>query len=53
MSDKEENPPRTELPLIVNTPGWVKGKLTSCLVINLNFFNPAFIFLLHTKKLLS
>lgn len=27
MLDKEEISPRTELPLIVNTPGWVKGEL--------------------------
>ncbi|XP_028781687.1 polynucleotide 5'-hydroxyl-kinase NOL9 [Neltuma alba] len=40
MSDKGENPPMKELPLIVNTPGWVKGAGYDLLVDMLKYIAP-------------
>ena len=49
--NKRENPPKTELTLIVNTPGWVKGKLTSLSVkFSENSLSPAFTSLLHINS---
>ena len=42
MFDEGKNSPRIGLPLIVNTPGWVKGKLTSFSVINLILLSSAY-----------
>ncbi|XP_044484586.1 polynucleotide 5'-hydroxyl-kinase NOL9 [Mangifera indica] len=39
--DKNESPGRTELPLVVNTPGWVKGLGYDILVDMLRYFNPS------------
>ncbi|KAE9608478.1 putative polynucleotide 5'-hydroxyl-kinase [Lupinus albus] len=39
-SSKEEYPPRTKLPLIVNTPGWVKGVGYDVLVEMLKYICP-------------
>ncbi|XP_022768005.1 polynucleotide 5'-hydroxyl-kinase NOL9 isoform X2 [Durio zibethinus] len=38
--DKRENPVRTELPLVVNTPGWVKGTGYEILVDMLKYISP-------------
>lgn len=40
LFNKNENPAKTELPLVINTPGWVKGNLfewfiTSILICNM------------------
>lgn len=40
MFDKGENPPKNELPLIVNTPGWVKGAGYDLLVSVLKYIAP-------------
>ena len=45
MLDEGEKPAGTGLPLIVNTPGWVKGELISFPAINLKKFS---LFLLFT-----
>ncbi|XP_038723876.1 polynucleotide 5'-hydroxyl-kinase NOL9 isoform X2 [Tripterygium wilfordii] len=40
MCDKRESPGRTELPLVVNTTGWVKGVGYDLLVEILNYIGP-------------
>ena len=51
--DKREYPHKIEVPLIVNTPGWVKGKLNSFSVVSLILFNPVFVLLLHVNYFFS
>ncbi|XP_062169545.1 polynucleotide 5'-hydroxyl-kinase NOL9 [Alnus glutinosa] len=40
LSSKNENPTKTELPLVVNTPGWVKGVGYDILVDMLKYIVP-------------
>lgn len=40
VSNKNENPTKTELPLVVNTPGWVKGVGYDILVDMLKYIVP-------------
>ncbi|KAK7259122.1 hypothetical protein RIF29_24720 [Crotalaria pallida] len=42
-SNKKENPTRTKLPLIVNTPGWVKGVVYDVLVDMLKYICPTYV----------
>ncbi|KAK7259121.1 hypothetical protein RIF29_24719 [Crotalaria pallida] len=42
-SNKKENPTRTKLPLIVNTPGWVKGVGYDVLVDMLKYICPTYV----------
>lgn len=43
MINNSESPTKTELPIVVNTPGWVKGML---LYIIISFFSLNICFLL-------
>lgn len=43
LSNKSKNPTKTELPLVINTPGWVKGVGYDILVDMLKYIAPTYV----------
>lgn len=48
MTNNSENPAKTELPLVVNTPGWVKGVGYDILVDMLRYIAPTHVVKINT-----